>query len=213
MPAQSGGDRRVRRTRRAIREALVELCAEQRFGSLTVEDILRRADVARATFYAHYRTKEDVLVDIVHSLTEDRAAWMAGYEAQHPDGFTGHPLRSIFAHAENNAAVYRVILQGAGDGRPLREFYERTSEEAEALFRARAQQSGHTPRIPVELVARAWAGELIGTLVWWLQGTTGYTADQVATMLSDLSVQGRHWAAGPVPESPAPEGTTAPFPP
>ncbi|GAA4899613.1 hypothetical protein GCM10023405_19680 [Streptomonospora salina] len=45
-------------------------------------------------------------------------------------------------HAENDTAVYRVVLQGAGGGRPLREFYERTSEEAEALFRARAQQSG-----------------------------------------------------------------------
>ncbi|TDD39618.1 TetR/AcrR family transcriptional regulator [Saccharopolyspora elongata] len=194
-PQSAGGDRRVRRTRRAIREALVELCAEQGFGSLTVEDILDRADVARATFYAHYKAKEDVLVDIVRSLTEDRAAWMAEYEAQCPDGFTGYPLRSIFTHAEKNAAVYRVILQGAGDGRPLREFYERTSEEAQALFQARAEQSGHAPRIPVELVARAWAGELIGTLVWWLQGDTGYTADQVAAMLSDLSIHGRRWAA------------------
>ncbi|WP_246025595.1 TetR/AcrR family transcriptional regulator [Saccharopolyspora antimicrobica] len=187
----------MRRTRRAIREALVELCAEQDFGSLTVEDVLDRADVARATFYAHYKAKEDVLVDIVRSLTEDRAAWVAEYEAQRPDGFTGNPLRSIFTHAENNTAVYRVILRGAGDGRPLREFYERTSEEAEALFRARAEQSGETPRIPVELVARAWAGELIGTLAWWLQGDTGYTADQVAAMLSDLSIHGRRWAAEP----------------
>ncbi|CAM04288.1 TetR family transcriptional regulator [Saccharopolyspora erythraea NRRL 2338] len=198
MPPQSGGgDRRVRRTRRAIREALIELCTEQSFGSLTVEDLLDRADVARATFYAHYRAKEDILVDIVRSLTADRAAWMAEYEAQHPDGFTGDPLRSIFTHAEKNKAVYRVILQGAGDGRPLREFYERTSDEAEALFRARAEQSGHTPRIPVEFVARAWAGELIGALAWWLEHDTEYTADQVATMLSDLSARGRRWAAGP----------------
>jgi len=197
MAAKFGDvDSRVRRTRQSIRDALVALCSEHDFGALTVQDILSRADVARSTFYTHYHAKEDVLVDVVDSLVDDRAAWISKHEAEHPEGFTGDPVRVIFEHAAQNAKVYQVILYGAGDGRPLREFFERTSREAEAVFRSRAKRLGHEQRVPVEVVARAWAGELIGVLAWWLRGDTGYTAEQMARMLSDLSIRGRRWASG-----------------
>jgi len=192
----AGADRRVRRTRTAIRNALLELCVEREFSALTVEDVLERADIARATFYAHYRSKEDVLVDLAHKLASDRAGRIAQHEAKHPEGFTGDPVRIVFEHAQAHRDVYLVILQGAGDGRALREFFDLTSRQAEALFRARAEHAGVEPRVPLPLVARAWAGEVIGTLVWWLSEDTGLPADEVAALLSDLSVRGRRWASG-----------------
>src|SRR5689334_24059575 len=56
------GDRRVRRTRRLLREALLALVAEKGYDRVTVQDVLDRADVGRATFYAHFRDKDDLLV-------------------------------------------------------------------------------------------------------------------------------------------------------
>lgn len=54
-------DRRVRRTRRRLKEALLALIDEQGYEGITIEDITGRADVGRSTFYSHYTSKEDLL--------------------------------------------------------------------------------------------------------------------------------------------------------
>jgi AcrR family transcriptional regulator len=57
-------DPRVRRTRDRLREALVSLTREKGYAAVRVADLLERADVGRATFYAHYRDKEDLLIGL-----------------------------------------------------------------------------------------------------------------------------------------------------
>ena len=56
------GDRRVQRTQQLLRAALLSLIEEKGFEALTVQDIIDRANVGRATFYAHSDNKEDLLV-------------------------------------------------------------------------------------------------------------------------------------------------------
>ena len=55
------GDPRVQRTRNLIVEALIELTVQKGFASVTVEDIVKRAGINRATFYRHYQDKFDLL--------------------------------------------------------------------------------------------------------------------------------------------------------
>lgn len=193
------GDRRVRRTRAALRQALVELVLEKGFHAITVEEITERADVGRATFYAHYRDKEGLLVGIVRDLAEDRERLLPAVRQAHAEGFTGLPVKYIFEHAEQEKPVYQVVLRGEGDGRALREFTDLIRAHAEAAFRARAEQLAVTPRIPLDVVARAWTGELIGLLTWWVENDTGYSAAEITAHLRDLSVYGRVWATGLAP--------------
>jgi AcrR family transcriptional regulator len=54
-------DPRVRRTRGYIQGAFRELLNEKGFKSITVREITERADVNRATFYAHYADKYELL--------------------------------------------------------------------------------------------------------------------------------------------------------
>src|SRR5512142_1370901 len=55
------GDLRVQRTRKLIVEALIELTIEKGFAAVTVQDIVKRAGINRATFYRHYQDKFDLL--------------------------------------------------------------------------------------------------------------------------------------------------------
>src|SRR3569833_3369515 len=55
-------DRRVQRTKRLLREALFALIREKGFEKLSVQDIIDRANVGRATFYAHFENKQDLLL-------------------------------------------------------------------------------------------------------------------------------------------------------
>ncbi len=54
-------DPRVRRTRQLLQSALMELIQEKPVDSITVQDIAARADVNRATFYAHFEDKYALL--------------------------------------------------------------------------------------------------------------------------------------------------------
>ncbi|MBQ9968229.1 MAG: TetR/AcrR family transcriptional regulator [Oscillospiraceae bacterium] len=61
-------DRRQRKTREAIFSALIELLAGKDFGHITVGEIIDRADVGRATFYAHFETKDHLLQALCDDL-------------------------------------------------------------------------------------------------------------------------------------------------
>jgi len=54
-------DPRVTRTRSLILTAFDELLPEKGFRSLTVQDITDKAEINRATFYAHFNDKYDLL--------------------------------------------------------------------------------------------------------------------------------------------------------
>ena len=54
-------DRRQRKTRDAIFQAFTELLSQKNFNQITVGEIIERADVGRATFYAHFETKDYLL--------------------------------------------------------------------------------------------------------------------------------------------------------
>src|SRR5262245_5729503 len=61
-------DARVRRTRDALGDALVALMQEKPFETITVQDVLDRAQVSRSTFYSHCRDKADRLTRATAAL-------------------------------------------------------------------------------------------------------------------------------------------------
>ncbi len=52
---------RMRRTHHAAGDALVSLMQERPYRSITVEEVLSRADISRSTFYTHFDGKDDLL--------------------------------------------------------------------------------------------------------------------------------------------------------
>ena len=50
-------DPRVKRTRKLLQQAFLELFQEKGFASISIQDITERATVNRATFYAHFPDK------------------------------------------------------------------------------------------------------------------------------------------------------------
>lgn len=61
-------DRRQRKTRKAIFKAFTSLLTEKDFSHITVGEIIERADVGRATFYAHFETKDFLLKELCEEL-------------------------------------------------------------------------------------------------------------------------------------------------
>lgn len=60
-PIEEKLDPRVRRTRQLLEQAFAETVNEKGFQDASVQDITERAGVNRATFYAHFEDKYDLL--------------------------------------------------------------------------------------------------------------------------------------------------------
>src|SRR5215813_1391152 len=63
-------DRRVQKTRKLLQDALIELVAEKGYESVSIREILDRANVGRSTFYAHFQDKDQLLHSILDRLDE-----------------------------------------------------------------------------------------------------------------------------------------------
>ena len=97
-------DRRVRRTRAALRRAIVELVLEQGYGAITGDDIAAEADVTRATFYKHYANKEELLADVAEGFAADVTAAFG----DQPEGASR--MVPLFEEARQSKDIARVIL-------------------------------------------------------------------------------------------------------
>src|SRR3990172_10395993 len=129
-PAERKEDRRVSRTRRLLREALFALILEKGFDAVTIEEITQRADLGRATFYLHYKDKEDLLIDEFSELANERvrtlsaipfSAWLP--DAENPDqpveNKPSPPFLMVFQHIADHAELYRILLKSEKSDRIL----------------------------------------------------------------------------------------------
>jgi AcrR family transcriptional regulator len=189
-------DRRQRRTRRRLHEAMRELLAEKDFAGLTVGEIADRVDIARKTFYLHYPDKETLLWASLESLFDELAAEVSALDAATLLA-DGKPLTyPVFAHVKAHAGLYRVLLAENGPAGFIPRFMAymtRQSYERHAPLRAMA------PRITVEpqFTARFLAGALVNVLVWWLDDDDLATPPEtVAYRFSQLAAPGVLGALG-----------------
>ena len=61
-------DARKAKSRAAIVTAFSELLCEKDYGKITVGDIIARAHVGRATFYGLFKSKDDLLAELVRDI-------------------------------------------------------------------------------------------------------------------------------------------------
>jgi AcrR family transcriptional regulator len=190
-------NRRTRRTKRLLREALVQLVLERGYDNVTIESITETADLSRATFYAYFPDKAALLLQIVADLREELAERLKPVDLVSGDYFTGRAVRELFAHALEERDAYRIILRGEGNGVALREFIATRTAASLEVFRRRAEKEGLSFRMDPEVMTRAWVGEQVAVLQWWLEAEEPpMSVEEVSRTLLDLSLRGRLWASG-----------------
>ena len=173
----SATDRRSRRTRRLVTAAMTELLVETPYDRITVQAILDRADIGRATFYHHFRDKLDVVDAVAADMFEGIPASRSGAGDL--------PLVELFRHAAERHTSLRAMLDAPGAEVFWRESHEALSGVIERL---RGGSSGEQrPAASPAVAAQFVAGGLISVLRWWLRAGMPYPPEQMAALIEALT--------------------------
>ncbi|WP_037604178.1 TetR/AcrR family transcriptional regulator [Streptacidiphilus rugosus] len=175
------GDPRAARTREKLRRALLDECAERPLAEVGVAALVRRAGVARATFYVHYSGLEalavDACADVVREAVDALHAWRGT-----PDPVSAPPaLTAFFTSLTPHAELYRELLRPGGGG-PLGHVLHR-----DLRARSRAERALVGAPDP-DLIASAVAATFAGVLADWLHGLIDATPPQIADQVWQLLV-------------------------
>ena len=183
-------DRRVRYTRMVLKQALLSLMLERPITPITVTEICERAEVNRATFYAHYADPYDLLARIENELFESIRRSIAGGLSS---GSLRRILTDICSSIRENGALCRVIFSEYGD----REFLERVLNiarvESMALWRSIVPHAGE--RELERMYAFFSQGSAAVIRGWVLSGMQD-APEEIAAFLERISMGGLAQIAG-----------------
>ncbi|WP_420627198.1 TetR/AcrR family transcriptional regulator [Candidatus Leptofilum sp.] len=181
-------DRRKRRTRRLLGEALLELVQEKKWDQITIQDITDRADINRATFYLHYSSKEKLLADSLEGYFDELVKQIAAKTMNKPIWENPEADEMVFAHVAEHADLYRVLLGENGMGYVINRVIDYIAQFSE--LQLRAGLGNIELQLPIEIMARHVAGSLFALVTWWLTNNMPYTPREMAEMSIRLCVTG-----------------------
>jgi AcrR family transcriptional regulator len=179
-------DRRVARTRAALFDALVRLVRRRDYDLITVQDILDEADVGRATFYAHFTSKDDLLRGSLGRLRELLlAAQGSGGRAPFERQASWSPSRTLFEHVREFADV-RFSLAGGRGGAILRDAINEVLAGVLRLSMPARAGDG----LPRELAILHIVSTIDTTLRWWLEHHPELSAAEADATFRSLLFEG-----------------------
>lgn len=186
----SRGDRRVRRTKKALHAALVHLMVERGYEKTSIQDIVEQADVGRSTFYSHYADKDDLLQETVEGLAEFlRSAAASTTSAGHPALSFSAPM---FIHIAEMRRLSPMLF-----GTATSTVHEYIHDMLADLVREKLGSDrcgGLDSGVVVEYVV----GSFLAVARWWIVEGQGHSAADTEKIFLDLVSPGLEAAAGSV---------------
>lgn len=181
--AQSVDNLRVRRTRKLLREAFIELIEERGFEALTVEELTSRAMVSRAAFYRNYQDKYDLLEQIFEEAMSALLNDVGELGRVHPP----ESWVKFFEHIAQYERFYRTLLGKKGSSW----FVRKMRASLTNLITDLATVHGHfthnleAPGTPIhafssEFVPNIVSTMFVETITWWLEQGRPCTPEEIA---------------------------------
>ena len=192
-------DRRIVRTKLAIRDALVTLIKEKGFDALTVSDIADRADINRGTFYLHYQDKFDLLEQTETEILQGIQLLFLQASSLHAGDFNtiDHLQRlviTLFEYVKERADLMDAFLGLQGNY----SFITRIRNMMERNLQLGALPGLHAEHflVPQEYLISYILHAHLGVLQAWLVAGCKEPPQEMAQILFRLSFDGPMSAAG-----------------
>ena len=178
-------DRRTNRTKKLLRDSLVQIILEKHYDLITVQDIIDRADVGRSTFYLHFRDKEDLLIGDWKRFLD--------FSVQHLDWSNlkkGRfvPIGALFNHLKDFHHFYRALVKSQKIESLSKQGCRFLSERIENELVSRFDKS--VMKVPPAILANYLASEIFNHLRWWLDNDMPHSPEEMDEIFHNLVMPG-----------------------
>lgn len=171
-------DLRVVRTRKMIVNAFMKLVQKEGFNELTVQEIADEAMINRATFYAHFKDKEDLYHFVFNSalesikevlgvniITEDHKVALQS---------VADMLTHFFSLAQENRDFFKTLTSGTNSAILTETLKSLLADQYAEVFDHLEIKQGQT-LIPTSFIIAYMTSIFIGNLHWWLDNDSDFS--------------------------------------
>jgi AcrR family transcriptional regulator len=175
-------DRRERRTREAIFDAFTELLREKAYNRITVQEIIDAADIGRATFYAHFETKDYLIKALCEELFNHIIDTAMGHSHAHDRYACDKPTDSVFLHLiyhlkENDRNILALLTSQSNEI-----FLQYFKTNLKKLIRSQFAEAGKLRGVglPEDYLVDYISSSFVETVSWWLRHGTKESPERLA---------------------------------
>ena len=168
-------DRRVARTRKALGDAIIGLALEKDYQQITVRDLTHYANVGYATFYRHFKSKDELLSYVLQSALEELKNVVAQEDTLYDEALASYKYFS------QNTRLLRVYVDLPRSNVARQLIRKELAEIVVERYKERDSTS-----VPLEVSVIHIIESAHELLRWYLQNTERYSLEEVASIYSDL---------------------------
>ncbi len=177
-------DRRQIKTRKSIIKAFDELLIKSNYNSITIQQIIDKANIGRSTFYSHFETKDALLISICTEIFEHifNSKLPEEIENSSNDLKTNLTLQlsHILFHLKDDGIDIKNILKSESQQIFLSHF----RIHIENLFSNYIKKE--PTKIPKDFMLNFLVESFISTASWWLISNSQYTPSEISSYYMDI---------------------------
>lgn len=179
-------DRRVVRSKAAIKEALLSLMEQKSFSDISITEIVETANYNRGTFYAHFENKDALLAEVIAELIDELiVSFRAPYENVEifrMDELGAHSV-AIFEHIHARKDIYTTLFRSETLPVIKEKMFSAVSRlMTEDLKPADEGNSTINPELSIVYSLHA----LMGLVFYWIEGGFVYSPAYMQEQLVQL---------------------------
>jgi AcrR family transcriptional regulator len=202
MP-DSNNDLRVIRTKESIRDALIKLIDEKGFEAITVKDLTTKAKINRGTFYAHYQDKfdlmkkceDEIMLELSSIVKTNFPSVIASIKTDFPDVPPFPHTVLLFEYLNENSDTMKAVLGPKGD----LSFQTRLKDLMWEILYGDNQNSFLKKEnflVPGQYLSSYLGNAMMGVVQQWLNSGRKESPQEMARILTTITVNGPLFAAG-----------------
>lgn len=186
----NANDRRVKRTKKLLRDSLFSLLQKKSINEITVTELTDVADINRATFYFYYTDIFDMLNQIQNEAYELFEDVLQGADecAATPEAFVKY-VENILNFCKQNTAIARfVITREYNNNKVLTKIKKLLAKNVPV---AKEQYAQDDPR---RFILNFALNSLTGTVVDWMDDGMVIPPNVMAEFITDMYINGSLFA-------------------
>ncbi|MGM0217918.1 TetR family transcriptional regulator [Enterococcus sp. AZ126] len=177
------------RTRKMIIEAFFHLVEEKGYDGITIQDIADEAMINRATFYAHFKDKQDLYEQIFDfainaftSVIDTEQIIVSNRIKVKQIEFL---LTNIYINIQKNKNFFLTIMDGSSNELLRKKLADIIYEKYADIF-SKLKITENDIEVPIDFIIEYMTSIFIGTLHWWITSDTDMSPNHLARLVIKL---------------------------